>query len=212
MCYCHGWTHDYLTSTRRGVTGQGHPNQGHTFLWAYVSSPSSDPREDTDEEALDQSEHLSILHENLERFTNRGLLERMGLHETGFRHPGTQGWDDEVHMSMRFALLSHGSDNGLDGPIHNYANFGACAAFQLSRNALLNVPACRVAPPGMDQQIWSMVLQRLQEDSENVLEEYQGYRSTLTDGRRFFIRDAVVRMIRWTGEQSLCWRSVPDLT
>jgi hypothetical protein len=95
-------------------------------------------------------------------------------------------------MSTRFALLSHGHENGLDGPIHNYANFGACGAFQLPREALLQVPAARVASPGVDQQTWSIILQRLRTDPDNVLEDYQGYRSTLRDGRRFYIRDAVV--------------------
>lgn len=151
------------------------------------SSSSSDQ---TDNDNFDQSKHLSILHQNLIKFTQRGLLERMEISEE-------ENWDDAVHMNLQFALLSHGSVNGLDGPIHNYANFAACSAFELSRTALLQIPACRVAAPGMDQETWSMILQRLQQDHGNVLEDYQGYRASLKNGRRFYIRDAVVRTNWW---------------
>lgn len=171
------------------------------FHIASSSSPSpsfnakSTDADDEEEEEFDQTVHLSILDRNLKRFSKQGLLEWMGLLGNRNDHDddsSEEGWDDEVHMNLRFALMSHGSVNGMDGPTNNYVNFGACSAFQLSRDALLNMPACRVAAPGLDQEAWSMRLQTLREDPENWIDIYQGYRSTLVDGRRFYIRDAVV--------------------
>ena len=99
-------------------------------------------------------------------------------------------------MSSRFCLLSHGPVNGLDGPVHNYANFGACGAFQLSRGDLLYMPAARMAEPGMDQQQWSLILERLRDEPKEggrgCISKYSGWRCTMPDRRRFYIRDGVV--------------------
>lgn len=167
-----------VAGASRDTGSRYHSSNAPIIQW---SSTSSDATTDT----LDLAEHIAILDDNLKRHSKRGLLDRMELEEE-------DDWEDTVHMSTRYALLSHGGKNGMDGPIHNYVNFGGCSAFQIGRADFLRVPAARVADPGMDQETWSMILQRLKSDPENVVENYQGYRSTLTDRRRFYIQDAVV--------------------
>jgi hypothetical protein len=195
---CHGWTILPMKGNSPWRSSSRHTSVQSSSASSSSSDANKITSEEAEEEEFDQTMHLSILDRNLKRYSSeeQGLLERMGLlNQETTSDDSDEGWDDEIHMSLRFALMSHGNVNGMDGPIHNYANFGACSAFQLSRQALLSMPACRVAAPGVDQEAWSMRLQSLREDPDNnFMDEYQGYRSTLMDGRRFYIRDAVVSL------------------
>lgn len=145
---------------------------------------------------LDRDEHVRLLDASLRKFhpNQLGLLEVIyGPDNAPTRHL----WDD-VHMSMRFALMSHGKVNGLDGPILNYANFGACAAFQTSRSQLLDMPSCRMASVGRDQLALSDMYQQLRETNaevpeRNILLRYQGFRCTMLDATPFLIQDGLVR-------------------
>lgn len=181
-----------------------------------TTSPASTPRAplgtaaSTDNDSasppaqtLDRDRHVDLLDKSLRYWTGRGLFEHMYPetdHDqesvgTTERRPPRHEWDD-VHMSSRFCLLSHGSENGLDGPVHNYANFGACGAFQLSRHDLMFMPAARMAEPGMDQREWSMILERLREEPKEggrgYITDYRGWRCTMPYQRRFYVRDALV--------------------
>ena len=130
-------------------------------------------------EELDRDEHVRILDENLVRHTGKSLRDYTG--------------GDEVQTSMRYALMSHGALNDLDGPINNYANFAALAAFQMTFKQLTAMPAGRVANPGLDQEEWSQVLQKVRQmGKEGILQNYKGFRCTVNQ-TPFFLRDAVVR-------------------
>ena len=141
---------------------------------------------------------MDILDSSLKQVSHgkhKGILQYLFPSDHAQKHR----WDD-IHMSSRYALLSHGAINGMDGPEHNYVNFGACAAFQTSRDQLLEMPACRVATPGSDQLAWSECLTNLRPDQqeggigdgEGYLEHYSGFRCSLLDQRPFYIRDGLV--------------------
>jgi MEKHLA domain len=109
--------------------------------------------------------------------------------------------NDNVHMSMRFALLSHGAVNGMDGPVHNYANFAALSAFSYTRQQILRIPACRMAAPGgSDQATLSQIYMTLREQqssttNNNILQNHQGVHCTQYL-QRFLIRNAIVSFSR----------------
>jgi hypothetical protein len=175
------------TGSSSSVFGQVCLGPSSRSLVPLSSTSSSSDEKILEETSFDRDAHVGILDKNLKRYTNRGLLEHMFGSSENY-HP----WDD-VHMSMRFSLMSHGNVNGMDGPVNNYCNFGACSAYHLGSEQLRNMPACRMAQPGSDQQTWSAALQRLREDqAHGCLENYQGFRCTMMDQRKFYIRDALV--------------------
>lgn len=147
----------------------------------------------------DRDAHVAMLNNNLKRWTGRGLFQHMFDDNHDNSSKSHHEWDD-VHMSSRYAVMSHSSTNGLNGPVLNYANFGACGVFELSRGALLQFPAYCVAEPGWDQEEWSMTLQRLKEQgakhkdnpTRQCIAGYAGWRCTLPGQRRFYVRDGVV--------------------
>jgi hypothetical protein len=71
-------------------------------------STATDNALSSSKEELDRDEHVRILDENLVRQTGKSLRDYAG--------------GDEVQTSMRYALMSHGALNDLDGPTINYAN------------------------------------------------------------------------------------------
>lgn len=130
-------------------------------------------------EELDRDGHVWILDENLVRHTGKSLRDYTG--------------GAEVQTSMRYALMSHGAVNDLDGATNNYANFAALSAFQMTFKQLTAMPAGRVANPGLDQEEWSQVLQKIRQmGKEGILQNYKGFRCTVNQ-TPFFLRDAVVR-------------------
>lgn len=181
---------------------------------------SSKPPSDSQSGGFDRDEHVRILNANLLRYTGNDLSAWMGL-DFSTRKDGEENFDDfwihQVHTHMRYALLSHGAVNSLDGPINNYANFATLSTFSFKRSQFLDMPACRMAMPGLDQEELSQLytalrqhgkqLQQLQEavtaaastpdfisssNNSNIFHGHQGFRCT-QDQRRFYIRDAVVR-------------------
>jgi hypothetical protein len=83
----------------------------------------------------------------------------------------------------------------LDGPVNNYGNFGALGAFEMTYSQFTRIPAGRVANPGLDQEEWSQVLQRVRSmKKEGFLQSYKGFRCTIKQ-ISFFIRDAMVRFL-----------------
>jgi len=140
-------------------------------------------------DSIDRQDHVRILSDNLFKHTGKDLLLMMDLDG----NTDSPGWQDEIHMSMRWALLSHGADNDLDGPVNNYANFGACSAFSYAQSQILNLPACRMAVPGWDQEALTQLYSRLRENNPNNVIQHEGFRCT-SDQRRFYIRDALVRI------------------
>jgi hypothetical protein len=140
---------------------------------------------ETDGPIVDRDEHVRILNDNLEKHIGKGLRD---FTQTSC---DVDCWDD-VHTSTRYALLSHGAKNGLDGPVNNYGNFGALGAFQMTYPQLTAMPACRMANPGLDQEEWSQVLQKVQAmGTEGFLQNYKGFRCAV-NRTPFFIRDAMV--------------------
>lgn len=158
----------------------------------FSSSSSNQPSMSEPSPPIDRDAHVCLLSENLKACTGHNLTQVMGLllsRETE--------WHAQVHTHLRYALLSHGSVNGLDGPINNYANFAACLAFSYPRAQLLDMPAGRMALP-MDQEDVSQEWMDLRKNPRNVVQQYQGARCT-SDQRRFFVRDAVVRNMKRRG-------------
>ena len=138
---------------------------------------------------VDRDEHVRILNDSLERHIGKGLR---GFTDTSCDEPDC--WDD-IHTSTRYALHSHGAKNDLDGPVNNYGNFGALGAFEMTFSQFTRIPAGRVANPGLDQEEWSQVLQRVQSmKKEGFLQSYKGFRCTVNQ-ISFFIRDAMVRFL-----------------
>jgi MEKHLA domain len=105
---------------------------------------------------------------------------------------------DHVHLSMRFALLSHGAVNGMDGPVHNYANFAALSAFSYTRQQILRIPACRMAAPGSEQADLSQLYMTLRQEqrlgNNNILQNHQALHCTQYL-QRFLIRNAMVSLV-----------------
>lgn len=158
---------------------------------ARSSSAASDPSKATTDE-LDIANHLRLLSKSLESATGKTLPEVMGI-DISSTSTDAECWHDDVHMSMRYALLSHSAVNGLDGPINTYANFGAVAAFSYPRQQILQLPACRMALPGYDQEELTRIYLQLKDDPAiNCIDDYRGFRCT-QDQRQFFVRDAIVR-------------------
>jgi hypothetical protein len=166
----------------------------------------------------DRDAHVAILDKNLRQWTGRGIFQHMFPSNDDDTHDDDKDdnidesnsttknkeekkyfeWDD-IHMSNRFALLSHGAKDRLDGPVNNYANFGACGAFCISRDVILKTPAFRMAEPGFDQDEWSMKLTKLRQrsrddsdDSCQCIEQFCGWRCTIPDQRRFYVKDGIV--------------------
>ena len=84
-------------------------------------------------------------------------------------------WMRQVHTHMRYALLSHGAVNSLDGPINNYANFATLSTFSYKRSQFLDMPACRMAIPGLDQDELSHLYTALRQRGEQQqLHEKEG--------------------------------------
>jgi hypothetical protein len=174
----------FLVPSPTRVGGRGRRNSRTVIQ----SSPSPD---DKMPQALgpvkNRDEHALILNENLKRCTGgKGILDFMELGGS------LESSVAAVLTSTRYALMSHGADNGLDGPVNNFANFAALGAFQLTYSQLTNLPACRVANPGMDQADWSHVLQSIREMGKSgFMSNYNGFRTTV-DLIPFYIRGALV--------------------
>jgi hypothetical protein len=104
-------------------------------------------------------------------------------------------WDD-IHMNTRYAILSHSSKDGIDGPVNNYCNFGACGVFEINRDLLLGIPVKCTVNPGWNQDELSIILNRLQErnrsDDGQVVTNYSGWRCTLPNQRRFFVKNGLL--------------------
>jgi hypothetical protein len=143
---------------------------------------------DDSEPIQDRDAHLKILDCNLRRHTGgRGILEFMGL-------PDNDAWY-EIQMSSQFALTSYGKERGLDGPVINYANYGALGAYQLSYDQITKLPVKCLANAGLDQEEWFQISQRVFEMGEaGFKDNYKGFRIS-TDLVPFFIRDAIVSYI-----------------
>ena len=136
---------------------------------------------------LNHDEHVRILDTNLVRHTGKTLREYTG--------------GAEVQTSMRYALMSHGAWNDLDGPTNNYANFAALSAFQMTFRQLTAMPAACMANPGLDKEEWSQVLQQVRQmGKEGILQNYRGFRCTVNQ-TPFFVWDA---MVRWPRENEYC--------
>jgi hypothetical protein len=141
---------------------------------------------EADDRVVDRDEHVRILNDSLERHIGKGLRAF-----TQTTCDTDDCWDD-IHTSTRYALLSHGAKNDLDGPVNNYGNFAALGAFSMTYSQLTTIPASRMANPGLDQEEWSQVLQKVQAmGKEGFLQDYKGFRCTV-DQTPFFIRNAMV--------------------
>lgn len=163
-----------------------------------VASPSShffSARDDSvssskeaDGPIVDRDVHVRVLNDSLERHIGKGIRDF-----TGTSCEEADCWDD-IHTSTRYALHSNGATNDLDGPVNNYGNFGALGAFEMTYPQFTRMPASRMANPGLDQEEWSQVLQRVQSmGKEGFLQNYQGFRCTVNQ-TPFFIRDALVSL------------------
>lgn len=149
----------------------------------------SSSSKDSDGPIVDRDEHVRILNDSLERHIGKGLR---CFTDTSCDEPDC--WDD-IHTSTRYALHSHGAKNDVDGPVNNYGNFGALGAFEMTYSQFTRIPAGRVANPGLDQEEWSQVLQRVRSmKKEGFLQSYKGFRCTIKQ-ISFFIRDAMVRFL-----------------
>jgi len=144
-------------------------------------------RAELETNGLNPADHLRLLNDSLKNATGKSLPELMGKTSDTY-------WQDEVHMSMRYAVLSHGAVNGFDGPIKTYANFAAVAAFSYPKKQILEMPACRMARPGLDQEELTRIFLQLKEHPANCIENYHGFRCT-QDQRQFYVRDAIVRTL-----------------
>lgn len=164
------WAKRALVTTRRSSQAKN------------IATPSSDVVEDRDE-------HVRILHGSLIDQGGPGLCQLMQLDDND-KH-----WPAAVHQHLRYAVLSHGAVNGLDGPVNTYANFASAAVFSYPRAQLLDMPACRMAVPGYDQEELTNLYLRVRETGLQM--GHAGFYGT-SDQRRFHVRDAVVRRM-WGG-------------
>lgn len=162
------------------------PTTKKLFSHHHDSSFPSSSRE-TPEPIIDRDEHVRILNDNLERHIGKGLRDfTKTICDTD------ECWDD-IHTNTKYALLSHGAINDLDGPVNNYGNFAALGAFEMTWAQLTDIPATRMAKPGLDQEEWSQVLQKVRAmEKDGFLQNYKGFRCTANQSS-FFIRDAMVR-------------------
>ena len=136
----------------------------------------------------DRDEHLRYLDQSFKYYTNgKGIMDFLEMDEDEVPRRLS-----DIQTSKRYALMSHGAINGMDGPVINYANFGALLAFQLTFVEITDRPACRVANPGLDQANWSQVLQTIQSRGKlGFASNYSGFRCT-REQIPFFIRGAMV--------------------
>lgn len=144
---------------------------------------------------ISKDEHIAILDRSLQQHTTIGILDRVQniLAAGGSSIKITSL--SEVHASLRFALISHGKDEGtIDGALHNYANFGGLAAYRTNMNLFTQIPARRMARVGSQQQELedSLQLLRSREGGKEVLENYNAFRCT-KDLDIFYIRQGLVR-------------------
>lgn len=107
---------------------------------------------------------------------------------------------EEIQSSMRFALISHGAEETVDGALHNYGNFGALAAYQVNRTIFMEIPARKMANVGLHQQQLENLLDIMKESGSDsifgnnnalVMEPYNGFRCT-TNLETFYIKEGVI--------------------
>lgn len=136
----------------------------------------------------DRDEHLRYLDQSFKMYTDgKGIMDFLEEDVND-----VQRQLSDIQTSTRYALMSHGAIHGMNGPMINYANFGALLAFQLSFNEMTEKSACQVANPGLDQANWSQALQTIQSRGKlGFAENYNGFRCT-GDQTPFYIRGAMV--------------------
>lgn len=148
---------------------------------------------------LDREAHVQLLDQSLRRWTGRGIMDRIP-------NSITSGDDDldSILTSSRYALYSHGvlTPDMIDGAVTNFGNFAALSAFGLTWKQFVQIPCCRMAPPGFHQNNLGQTLEQLElaaqtqpeEKNQQVIERYSGLRSALGEEQQttFRIRNAAI--------------------
>jgi hypothetical protein len=135
----------------------------------------------------DRDEHVDLLLRNFRKHANQDISDFIG-----------EGIN--LVTDTRFALFSHGkleSDN-IDGPINNYANFGALGKFQCTYSQFVQLPCTRMALPGQHQKALTDTLDELRPtdsssgnpEDKHILQNYSGWGCAITSREPFFIKDA----------------------
>jgi MEKHLA domain len=143
---------------------------------------------------FDVEAHLRHLSASLEKATSKSLAEHMKLDDDTEEEGVVDNPKnvDAAHLSMRFALMSHGTGTTTGMLLNNYANFAALAAFRYSRTQMCTLPASHMAQAGSDREHLAITLMQLQNIPGGHLPSYEGFRCT-KDLRKFYIKDAIVR-------------------
>jgi hypothetical protein len=167
-------------------------NQGHhtPLLLSSASETDGDAAQlpDATEVVFDQTKHLRLLSESLNKASGETLQQRLALEED-------EDWQDTLHMSMRFALLSHGAavnNNGVDGPFNEYGNVAALETFSYAQQQqFYEIPAYHMASPGYDQEDLTRMYEYVKDLPDGYILNYEGFRCT-QDQRRLCLRGAIV--------------------
>lgn len=151
----------------------------------------------------DRESHILLLDRSLRNLTGRGITDRVG----------SSNDDDDICAlltSSRYALYSHGvlKPEMIDGPVNNFANFGALATFGVTYKQFVQIPSSRIAPPGFHQIQLCQTLEALELGTSRIaaegtqqrgvggfIEGYCGMRNRLDlqhQGFTFRINDAVL--------------------
>lgn len=148
---------------------------------------------------VDREAHVQLLDQSLRRWTGRGIMDRIPNSITS-RDDDL----DSILTSSRYALYSHGvlTPDMIDGAVINFGNFAALSTFGLTWKQFVQIPCCRMAPPGFHQNNLGQTLEQLElaaqtqpeEKSHQVIERYSGLRSALGEEQQttFRVRDAVI--------------------
>lgn len=107
-------------------------------------------------------------------------------------------------------VLSHGLQDGPEGPIMNYGNAAALKRWAASWEQLTTLPSRQIAEPGL-QEAREQFMQKVAKD--NFVDNYEGVRRGL-DGSRFRILNTCVWNIIIDGTllgQAACIHSCEDL-
>ena len=163
-------------------------------------------------EEMNRDEILEVLDKSLRQHTSLGILEQIQImyndddddddddNDLSDSDTGNESQTliipslDMIHTTMRFALVSHGKDEGtIDGALHNYANFGALSTFETRYDILLRIPARKLAPVGNHQYELEDKLQLLRNriGGRDVVDDYNGFRCT-KDQTPIYIRNGLV--------------------
>jgi len=121
------------------------------------------------------AEHAELLLNTFQRLTGKPLIAAS--------HNGLERY--KALYDAPYAVLSHNADKD---PLLNYSNAAGMHLFELSWEALIQLPSRYTAEP-QTQEERNRLLQQVAE--KGYIDEYQGVRIS-ANGQRFMVEDAIV--------------------